>query len=133
MVTGHVAFFVEDRGDRLLVLGGNQSDCVCLKAYPKHGYLTDTVGSGGPVRELYELIGYRWPAPAGGRQRSVPRRQRARDPVHQLAAMLHRLAVEREAVEGAQEGQVLGGEVARRGRRFEQGQDRARRASRRRS
>ncbi|MGZ8286880.1 MAG: TIGR02594 family protein [Allosphingosinicella sp.] len=65
VVTGHVAFFVEDRGDSLLVLGGNQSDRVCLKAYPKRGYLTDTVDSAAPVRELYELIGYRWPDPAG--------------------------------------------------------------------
>jgi uncharacterized protein (TIGR02594 family) len=62
IVTGHVAFFAEDLGDSLLVLGGNQSDCVCLKAYPKRGYLTDTVASGAPVRELYELLGYRWPA-----------------------------------------------------------------------
>lgn len=66
VVTGHVAFFVEDRGESLLVLGGNQSDCVCLKVYPKLGYLTDTVDSGAPVRELYELIGYRWPSSASG-------------------------------------------------------------------
>ncbi|HEX9964380.1 MAG TPA: TIGR02594 family protein [Allosphingosinicella sp.] len=64
VVTGHVAFFVEDRGDSLLVLGGNQSDCVCTKEYPKRGYLTDTVSSAAPARELYELIGYRWPGPA---------------------------------------------------------------------
>jgi uncharacterized protein (TIGR02594 family) len=63
-VTGHVAFVVEDLGDSLLVLGGNQSDCVCVKAYPKHGYLTDTADSAAPVRELYELIGYRWPGAA---------------------------------------------------------------------
>lgn len=62
VATGHVAFVVEDRGDSLLVLGGNQSDSVCLKLYPKHGYLTDTVDSASPVSELYELIGYRWPA-----------------------------------------------------------------------
>ncbi|MGA9581433.1 MAG: TIGR02594 family protein [Allosphingosinicella sp.] len=64
VVTGHVAFFAEDFGDSLLVLGGNQSDRVCLKAYPKRGYLTDTVDSAAPVRELYELIGYRWPVAA---------------------------------------------------------------------
>jgi uncharacterized protein (TIGR02594 family) len=64
VVTGHVAFVVEDLGDSLLVLGGNQSDSVSLKAYPKRGYLTDTVQSGAPARELYELIGYRWPASA---------------------------------------------------------------------
>jgi len=62
VVTGHVAFVVEDRGDSLLVLGGNQCDSVCIKAYPKFGYLTDTVASTSPVRELYELLGYRWPA-----------------------------------------------------------------------
>jgi uncharacterized protein (TIGR02594 family) len=65
VITGHVAFVAQDLGDSLLVLGGNQSDCVCLKAYPKRGYLTDTVEAGGPVRELYELLGYRWPASAG--------------------------------------------------------------------
>jgi uncharacterized protein (TIGR02594 family) len=62
IVTGHVAFFVEDLGDSLLVLGGNQSDSVSLKTYPKLGYLADTVASGAPVKELYELLGYRWPA-----------------------------------------------------------------------
>lgn len=66
VVTGHVSFFVEDLGDSLLVLGGNQSDCVCLKTYPKRGYLADTVGSAVAVRELYELIGYRWPVRASG-------------------------------------------------------------------
>jgi uncharacterized protein (TIGR02594 family) len=65
VVTGHVAFVVEDLGDSLLVLGGNQSDRVCLKTYPKRGYLTDTVDTGTPVRELYELIGYRWPSDPG--------------------------------------------------------------------
>jgi uncharacterized protein (TIGR02594 family) len=64
VTTGHVGFLVEDLGDSLLVLGGNQSDCVCLKSYPKHGFLTDTVDSGAPVSELYELLGYRWPKPA---------------------------------------------------------------------
>ena len=61
VVTGHVSFVVEDLGDSLLVLGGNQDDSVSLKAYPKLGYLTDTVSPGGPVRELYELLGCRWP------------------------------------------------------------------------
>ncbi len=65
VVTGHVGFVVKDLGDSLLVLGGNQSDCVCIKAYPKLGYLADTVDSAAPVSELYELIGYRWPAGAG--------------------------------------------------------------------
>jgi hypothetical protein len=66
VVTGHVAFVVEDLGGSLLVLGGNQSDCVCVKAYPKRGYLTDAVDSAAPVRELYELIGYRWPSSSEG-------------------------------------------------------------------
>jgi hypothetical protein len=61
VATGHVAFVVEDLGDSLLVLGGNQSDKVCIKAYPKRGYLADTVDSAAPASELYELIGYRWP------------------------------------------------------------------------
>ncbi|HYW16417.1 MAG TPA: TIGR02594 family protein [Allosphingosinicella sp.] len=65
LVTGHVSFFVEDRGDSLLVLGGNQSDSVSLKTYPKRGYLAATVDSAAPVRELYELLGYRWPAGVG--------------------------------------------------------------------
>lgn len=73
VVTGHVAFFVEDLGDSLLVLGGNQSDSVSLKAYPKRGYLTDTVQSGAPVRELYELLGYRWPRAALNSAPSAPR------------------------------------------------------------
>ncbi|HEX9946172.1 MAG TPA: TIGR02594 family protein [Allosphingosinicella sp.] len=62
VITGHVGFLVEDLGDSLLVLGGNQSDSVSLKTYPKRGYLTDTVTSAGAVRELYELLGCRWPA-----------------------------------------------------------------------
>lgn len=64
VVTGHVAFVVGDQGDDLLVLGGNQSDCVCTKTYPKHGFVTDTVASAAPARELYALIGYRWPVRA---------------------------------------------------------------------
>ncbi len=68
VANGHVAFVVEDLGGNLLVLGGNQSDCVCLKAYPKLGYLTDTADSSAPVRELYELIGYRWPAATKSRR-----------------------------------------------------------------
>lgn len=70
VVTGHVSFVVEDLGDSLLVLGGNQNDSVSLKAYPKHGTLTDTVSPGGPALELYELIGYRWPVSP---ERSGPR------------------------------------------------------------
>lgn len=34
---GHVAFFVEDLGEKIRVLGGNQSNCVCIQSYPKNG------------------------------------------------------------------------------------------------
>jgi uncharacterized protein (TIGR02594 family) len=40
---GHVAFFVEDQGDTIKVLGGNQHDCVCYAEYAKDhilGYRT---------------------------------------------------------------------------------------------
>ncbi len=43
---GHVAFFVADQGDRVSVLGGNQSNRVCIASYPKK--------SGG-----YELVSIR--------------------------------------------------------------------------
>lgn len=45
---GHVAFFAEEDGDRIIVLGGNQGDQVSLKAYPKS-----------------RLLGYRWPKEPG--------------------------------------------------------------------
>ena len=41
---GHVGFFWQSSGDRILVLGGNQSDQVSIKGYPK-----------------VDLLGYRWP------------------------------------------------------------------------
>lgn len=65
LVGGHVAFLIEDRGDSLYVLGGNQRDCICRRAYPRIGFLTDSDGQAGQVREKYELIGFRRPAPAG--------------------------------------------------------------------
>lgn len=38
--SGHVAFYVGKYGrDHILVLGGNQRDRVCVKAYPKHRIL----------------------------------------------------------------------------------------------
>jgi uncharacterized protein (TIGR02594 family) len=40
---GHVAFFLERRGARIHVLGGNQSNSVCIGNYP-----------------AADLIGYRW-------------------------------------------------------------------------
>lgn len=42
--TGHVAFFDHEDGDHVYVLGGNQSDKVCLSRYAKG-----------------RLLGYRWP------------------------------------------------------------------------
>lgn len=45
--TGHVALLVEDRGDRLLVLGGNQGNAVSITGFPKR-----------------DVLGYRWPAGA---------------------------------------------------------------------
>ena len=45
--SGHVTLFLEDRGDRVLCLGGNQGDAVSITSYPKR-----------------DLLGYRWPAGA---------------------------------------------------------------------
>lgn len=39
---GHVAFFVEDLGDRIKVLGGNQGNRVCYATYPKNGTAGET-------------------------------------------------------------------------------------------
>jgi uncharacterized protein (TIGR02594 family) len=41
---GHVALYLEDRGDRILCLGGNQGDAVSITAFPKR-----------------DVLGYRWP------------------------------------------------------------------------
>lgn len=41
---GHVAFFFEQKADRVFVLGGNQDNQVNIKSYPKP-----------------QLLGYRWP------------------------------------------------------------------------
>ena len=43
---GHVGFYWQSSGDRILVLGGNQSDQVSIKGYPKA-----------------DLLGFRWPRP----------------------------------------------------------------------
>lgn len=42
---GHVTLYLEDRGDRILCLGGNQGDAVSITSYPKR-----------------DVLGYRWPA-----------------------------------------------------------------------
>lgn len=52
---GHVALFLEDRGDRILVLGGNQGNAVSITSYPKRDWL-----------------GYRWPAGADVPKQDVP-------------------------------------------------------------
>lgn len=44
---GHVGFAIDDLGESIRVLGGNQSDQVCYAIYPKSA-----------------VIGYRWPQPA---------------------------------------------------------------------
>lgn len=44
---GHVALFLEDKGDKVMVLGGNQGDAVSITSYPKSA-----------------LLGYRWPTGA---------------------------------------------------------------------
>lgn len=45
--TGHVGFYLRTQGDQVLLLGGNQLDCVCENSYP-----------------LASVLGYRWPAAA---------------------------------------------------------------------
>lgn len=42
---GHVGFYLRTQGEQLVLLGGNQLDCVCENSYP-----------------LHMLLGYRWPA-----------------------------------------------------------------------
>ena len=41
---GHVGFLIEDRGDTVLILGGNQGDTVSIAAFPRS-----------------RVLGYRWP------------------------------------------------------------------------
>lgn len=43
--TGHVGFYLRTQGDQVLLLGGNQLDCVCENSYP-----------------LALVLGYRWPS-----------------------------------------------------------------------
>ena len=49
---GHVGFFLEDLGDKIALLGGNQSNRVKISNYPKDGVL-------GAFS--YKLLSYRWP------------------------------------------------------------------------
>ena len=50
--TGHVGFYLRHEGDRLVLFGGNQLDCVCENDYP-----------------AASLLGHRWPAAACGTAR----------------------------------------------------------------
>lgn len=43
-IFGHVAFLIEQKGDQIIVLGGNQGNRVCVAPYAKN-----------------RLLGYRWP------------------------------------------------------------------------
>lgn len=43
---GHVSFLIEDRGEDLLVLGGNQANAVCRSIYPRNGFLRGDYYSG---------------------------------------------------------------------------------------
>jgi uncharacterized protein (TIGR02594 family) len=45
---GHVGFWVGERPGEVVLLGGNQSDSVCVKAYPR-----------------WRLVGFRWPLVTG--------------------------------------------------------------------
>jgi hypothetical protein len=49
---GHVGFFLEDHGDQILVLGGNQGDSVRRSLIPK---------SGAWGSQQMALLTYRWP------------------------------------------------------------------------
>lgn len=41
---GHVGFFIDEDHENVFLLGGNQKDSVCIRAYPKN-----------------RVLGYRWP------------------------------------------------------------------------
>jgi uncharacterized protein (TIGR02594 family) len=58
-VGGHVALLLEDRGEMLHVLGGNQRDAVCRRDYPRTGFVSDTVDRSGEFVDYYELLGFR--------------------------------------------------------------------------
>ena len=53
--SGHVTLFLEDRGDRILCLGGNQGDAVSITSYPKR-----------------DVLGYRWPTGVDVPKKDVP-------------------------------------------------------------
>ncbi len=67
---GHVGIFVGFSGNRVRVIGGNQSNRVSLKSYPRYrvlGYRTAGRGTYRPARRLY----------ARGKKRRSSRRYRA--------------------------------------------------------
>lgn len=61
LVGGHVAFLLADEGEKLYVLGGNQSNKVCRRRYPRNGFLKDTVSGSDEIRHRYELESIRIP------------------------------------------------------------------------
>lgn len=52
---GHVCLYLEDRGDRILVIGGNQGDAVSITSFPKR-----------------DVLGYRWPTGVDVPVRDLP-------------------------------------------------------------
>ncbi len=59
--SGHVAFYLDDDGSRVFVLGGNQGDAVTVTAIDRN-----------------RLLSLRWPAPALSNQNSTPEARAAR-------------------------------------------------------
>lgn len=49
---GHVGFYVDEVRNKVRLLGGNQSDSVCLKLYPKHNILKYKWPIGSPHSSL---------------------------------------------------------------------------------
>jgi uncharacterized protein (TIGR02594 family) len=62
---GHVAFHLADRGDHELLLGGNQSNSVCEKLWPKNSLAEDTPGRESRAY-LFKHVGHYWPVKPGG-------------------------------------------------------------------
>lgn len=50
---GHVAFALEDNGDTITCLGGNQSDMVCIKRFKK----ANVIGYRWPVKQVETKVG----------------------------------------------------------------------------
>ena len=65
---GHVCLYLEDRGDRILVIGGNQGDAVSITSFPKRDVLGYRwpVGADVPARDLPEVLPPANPLPKSG-------------------------------------------------------------------